>query len=390
MTTENLFVSRFKGYKYSRAQVVASNMKNCAAYNKNFNWCCAVNAEFVPVHFGSGSVSLIVDSKANEYVNERIREMWYTDKDRFPGSLAVSIMLDDLPALEQEQYDILPKTNGTRYMLICFVDADGDNVAVMIDRSGRFHVIRIVLHTDIFAGSIFEGELVHLKTANVWSFQLFDCVLYCGKQMFNNPYSERLAKCNSLVSTMWQACSTDCFQICCKKLVSPEEMLIMLTKLKTNENTGEVPVDGCILVPEFRGYVPGKDTHLFKVKTYHTVDLKAITDSVSTKLYTINPTKKSLVWIQDIVVNREMLERLGQKSISGMIVECGWNEVKSMWEVIVARTDKQVPNNEATVKRTIQNIKENIPHEKIYDLMCNNLLNLRGVRPPAPSKHTNK
>ena len=66
-----------------------------------------------------------------------------------------------------------------------------------------------------------------------------------------------------------------------------------------------------------------------------------------------------------------MLKAIGYKETngtsSGIIVECTYNIKTSRYEPHLLRPDKSHPNSESTIKRTMNNITENITEEEILN-----------------------
>jgi hypothetical protein len=65
----------------------------------------------------------------------------------------------------------------------------------------------------------------------------------------------------------------------------------------------------------------------------------------------------------------ESLVRNCPEFVSGMIVECEYDEVADTFKPIKLRLDKSHPNSLMTINKTMCNIKENITMDELIKLM---------------------
>lgn len=83
-------------------------------------------------------------------------------------------------------------------------------------------------------------------------------------------------------------------------------------------------------------------------------------------------------------VNRDFLQK-NAVSIANRarpaVVECGFE--KGVWKILLHRVDRELPNAEYTVEKTLQNIQENISLQEIADVVRNNV-------PPAHGRGTKR
>ena len=86
----------------------------------------------------------------------------------------------------------------------------------------------------------------------------------------------------------------------------------------------------------------------------------------------------------DANLNREFLQNNAMaiaNSARPMVVECAFEN--GVWRILLHRADRQLPNAEYTVEKTLQNIRENISLREMADVVRNNT-------PPAHAKSSNK
>ena len=86
-----------------------------------------------------------------------IQQSWESDdSERFPGPQPVSIERRHFPLLKKQPYMVCEKTDGTRYMLVCFASSDGNKVCAITDRAFRAFYLSLTIPRQ----TILDGELV--------------------------------------------------------------------------------------------------------------------------------------------------------------------------------------------------------------------------------------
>ncbi|CAH6421139.1 Hypothetical protein UVM_LOCUS372 [uncultured virus] len=125
----------------------------------------------VKVELGQSTAWRVIDPTLAEHLAECAHAAWAGQRLRprphqqnaFPGSLAASLMRDDMRLLNGNPYVVLPKSDGVRYLLSLFRDADDDTRAVLCDRSGSQLVVELQFRLCGFEGTVLDGELVRLQ-----------------------------------------------------------------------------------------------------------------------------------------------------------------------------------------------------------------------------------
>lgn len=339
--------------------------------------------EFQEVNFQiDENISLLkILQKSKEH--EVVRALNYIWKERkskgFPGTLATSIMRKDLKdVLSLQPHYVLPKSDGIRFMLI-FYKLDNNLNTILFDRSMQMFKISLTLKPSMFnqKGSLVEGELIYNQHSKKVEFQIFDILFLFGDNYTNEPYSKRYGLIDTMLSN-YRYKDTNPFIMVKKTFFSDKNQWEEFVKNPPYE------IDGLILSNSKEPYCEGRSKSILKWKQgiHNTVDFRAVVNSeriigleiidkigkFQQKARYIKNTRYSIV--QYIKLDQEYFKILGISDpieLSDRIVECLWKN--SQWNPIRIRDDKSVPNNVETYQLTLQNIKENIKIEEIFDIV---------------------
>lgn len=343
-------------------------------------WARDVSIDYTKVEFGDSYSQRVIDPLISEQFDNKLASLWHTGKYGFPGSLAVSVLRSDFEAFKNNQYHILPKSDGTRYILHAFTNDSSDPIVDMFERAGCHHIISASFIKRVFQGTILDGELIKTKTGKC-EYQVFDCIASCGILMVDRLYSERLVEAHRLISKYYRYSPNDPFMITAKEPLTPSKARLCMALDSTDEEYPlQYPIDGLILVSETAPYQSGRDQGLFKYKKTedHTVDFH-------TRIWEKKEFLKSSTWMCDLHIidngkrqcvqtfslEPKHLETLGVDSpslLNNAILECVWSLQTQRWEPRKQRFDKQIPNNLKTLNLTCQNINENISIKELLSL----------------------
>lgn len=360
---EFLAVSRFRGHAESRAaskRLRIELMRRIA--DPDLFWLQGLDPSYCATSFGAGTAKFVLDIQVRQYVLAKVEQMWQHGRKGFPGSLAVSLMSADVDQLRHHEYVCLPKTDGERYMMVCFRDEDRRPTCAFVERTGEVYILQMVLHQRMFDGGIYDCELARAHDGT-WILHVFDCIVHAGTVIAPLDYEARLRACNDAAHNMCQnSHPARCFDMRAKSATPVDAATAMLHE----DSDGIGPIDGVILVRAQGRYRAGKDTTLFKFKKRHTIDLKIIPDlNKELQMCAIDSQTKQLVAVQPLVPTVELLARLGVTNpihLAGTVVECEWCAAPAEpagWRPFKLRS-KTKPNNLFTVQRTRQNIVENL------------------------------
>lgn len=373
-----------------------TKQNNQKQLSEEWKWIQKTDDRFCLVEKSSFLMKQIVFVHTVKDIDTEISRLWKERQKDFPGSLAVSLMKENLSLIKTNINDIriFPKTDGTRYLLLCTNHQQLGQISVLIDRNYNMYLVEtpfdimseysgkidktyartfFSLRVQCFHSWIFDGELIRKKD-NI-TFEIFDCIVADDEYVGNLSHEDRMQKakrCDMENSKYYNESGfkniddmlVEELKIEFKNYISYENALVhMEESLKNNNNS-----DGIILFFNSSPYVSGQDKKLFKLKpqTQNTVDLLIEYDSTKC-MYNFS--------VPDHINKRYMLIFfLPQKKmktnfsylfketndIHDHVCECEWNFQNKKWIPKKIRFDKKIPNNYDTFCRTLTNIEENI------------------------------
>jgi hypothetical protein len=261
---------------------------------------------------------------------EFIHSVWKSkDVNTFPGPHPVSIERKHLPLLKQNKYVVCEKTDGVRFMLLCFM-YDGKKIALFVNRAFEMKPIGGLC---IPRNTIVEGEMVDDKL-----FMIYDGNMVNGVDIQHMKYTERL----KFIEPITKGPSV--------KIKLQMKTVWPISGIRKLEMT-QFPyqTDGYVFTPEDEPVRMETHETMFKWKPLDriTVDFKVIKVLDRIGLYVKD--RDSYSFIQDFPYRDELI---------GKIVECLYSN--DQWNFVKIRNDKPQPNNRRTYFRTLVNIRENI------------------------------
>jgi mRNA guanylyltransferase len=349
----------------------------------------------------------------NQVLKNIIMSFWPEQKkDCFPAPQPVSLERRDLDNLLKMDYTVCVKSDGMRFILMCY-----DGKAYMADRAFKFYEVKLNFNEKLLylddsdnklelrsvdppgrLGGIFDGELVK-NIKNKWQFVIHDCIYIHGKNMTQFPFNERYLQVIKLVEEIWISEGSD-FRISSKQFFPFRKKLSMLVKM-INENKLDHKTDGLIFNPIKEKIGTGTQYHLYKWKprNLHTFDFKVhiYEDSLPVpKKFNTETDLDTFIKVNGRVPGRvtayvntngkhelyastmpgEESEKLFLAAlkencpefVNGNIVECEYDENDDIFRPIKIRNDKTHPNSKFTIKKTLNNITENITIEELLEL----------------------
>jgi hypothetical protein len=285
------------------------------------------------------------ESAMHKAAQRFVADTWCTSPGRFPGPQPISIERCHFDQLRRRPYLVCEKTDGVRYMLVCF-EYLAKKVCVLINRAFECVVVPLTVPR----GTVLDGELVQLKTGQ-WRYLVYDAVLVRGEDVRQKSLTERLAAATSVTRSIIRS-AKDPFEVRTKTMLPVARF-------------GELPAldafpygtDGLVFTPVDAPIQIGTHETMFKWKPrgHITVDFML---------------RDNILHIQDQGhFLRVTTMYPPSKFVGGTILECGYGETG--WYVVRVRTDKTHPNNKRTYQRTIVNLQENIQIEEFAHVFAN-------------------
>ena len=274
-----------------------------------------------------------------------IQQSWESDDcERFPGPQPVSIERRHFPLLKRQPYLVCEKTDGTRYMLVCFTASDGNKVCALTDRAFKAYYLSVTIPRQ----TILDGELVETRDGKLL-YMVYDAVKVNGDDLRREALTDRLVAATKVVRGVIKSAKNP-IDIRVKKML-PLEAISALPAL----DSFPYETDGIVFTPALEPIRIGTHETMFKWKPRARI-------TIDFSLQNWHPVNGWKLCVQD---RGELYSEAGlypastlKDAAAGTIVECGYGD--QGWFPVKLRTDKTYPNNRRTFSRTLVNIREDI------------------------------
>jgi hypothetical protein len=261
----------------------------------------------------------------DQKIKQFVYDIWGSSNiDRFPGPQPISIERKHFDYVKRNEYMVCEKTDGTRHILVCFMDGP-NKICALVNRSFQYKLYSLTVHRN----TLLDGELIGD------TFLVHDAVAINGEDLRSRPLNERLAKISALCSVIVPGK----IKVRCKKMIPLKD----ISKLVLGPET-----DGIIMTPIKEPVRLGTHRTMFKWKEKNTVDFIVNNGHLCVQ------NDSRLVKIQET-----------SETVNGKILECVYGS--GVWTPIITRLDKVHPNNLRTLDRTKINIAENILFDELKD-----------------------
>lgn len=284
------------------------------------------------------------ESAMHKAAQRFVADTWCTSPGRFPGPQPISIERCHFEQLQRRPYLVCEKTDGVRYMLVCF-EYLAKKVCVLITRAFECVVVPLTVPR----GTVLDGELVQLKTGQ-WQYLVYDAVLVRGEDVRQKSLTERLAAATSVTRAIIRS-AKDPFEVRTKTMLPVARF-------------GELPAldafpygtDGLVFTPVDAPIQTGTHETMFKWKPRERITID----------FCLQNGHELFVQDRGEPYKEAELHTRNQRPDlpDGTIVECGYGDLG--WFVEKIRTDKTHANNRRTYFRTLVNIRENIQLQDLY------------------------
>jgi hypothetical protein len=262
----------------------------------------------------------------------------------FPFGNPVSIERCHVPIVQSMEYWITEKTDGTRVCLLFGTSSAGVQTAVVMDRVGNLFGFPVACEAEMFHGSVFDAELV--RVGGEHQILIFDVAMLEG-EIIRDHLSVRLELIADVVSKT--VCGVTNLTLHAKNMVPVG---------KAMDLSSTVASDGYILTPEAGAApLPGTAWSVFKIKTYHTIDVLCINKEL---WYGSGEELLRLDALPGFDVHcASDLATIPDNAVVEFFMDVSKDNVVTLRAKDV-RADKNVPNNALCVTRTIASIQDNI------------------------------
>lgn len=287
-------------------------------------------------------------------LKQYIRQSWESDDpERFPGPQPVSIERRHFRLLKKQPYMVCEKTDGTRYMLACFVASDGNKVCAITDRAFKAFYLSLTIPRQ----TILDGELVETRDGKTL-YMVYDAVQIGGRDMRREPLTERLDQAVKVVRGIIKS-AKNTVEVRVKQML-PLEAIASLPAL----DSFPYETDGIVFTPVLEPVRIGTHETMFKWKPRDRITI----DFCLQNWHAVNGWDLCVQDRGEYYAEASLYPASTLKEAAeGAIVECGYGN--KGWFPVKLRTDKTYPNNRRTYARTIVNIKENIQLDEFLSVL---------------------
>lgn len=278
-------------------------------------------------------------------MKQYIQQSWESDDlERFPGPQPVSIERRHFRLLKKQPYMVCEKTDGIRYMLVCFTSSDGNKICAIADRAFKAYYLSVTIPRQ----TVLDGELVETKDGKML-YIVYDAVKVNGNDVRHEVLFDRLEAASKIIRTIIKSVKNP-IEIRIKKML-PLEAISALPAL----DSFPYETDGIVLTPVLEPVRIGTHETMFKWKPRQHI-------TIDFSLQNWHPVNGWELCVQDKgqLYSEASLypARTLEGTANGAIIECGYGD--KGWYPVKMRMDKTYPNNRRTYSRTIINIRENI------------------------------
>lgn len=309
-----------------------------------------------------------------------------------PVDNPVSLDREGLRRLQQENYIVAYKADGTRYLLVLTL-YQGRPLAALVDRAGKTFSLHVQTQWSHFQrNSVFDGELCSIDNQNQ-HFLVFNALMDQGLQLLDLPYPQRL----QYVQTNFPAhpLSAEEKRSTTSYIVPLAPHLHFVTKewdfarnmrAMLRNVTPRYVTDGFVLTPVDQPVVSGRNPALFKWKHTHPIDVRVVVQNKAMQIQVDD--HGTPVALKTILPHIEFVPTDDWNTLyAGWLLydqilstpTCVFNQVVEMkcvpsrqgflLEYMRLRPDKEGPNNIQTIKKTLQSIHDAITQEELFEAL---------------------
>lgn len=338
---------------------------------------------------GGVCVNRLQDEAELEYYRARLRELWPHEGRLSPVPNPVSLERAHLDALRSTAYAVALKADGTRYLLMLTVDADGEAIALLIDRRLQMFEISVWGPPVFFErGTVLDGELVESSRSRS-TYMVFDAVVSAGVSVAQRAYDARMMEARAIVAAAQDGESQDHLaerigrDHCVAAAGNPVDLafsvkqhvpLSQIGTLWAQRRASAFHFDGIVFTPTEQPVHVGTHPSMFKWKAVHTVDVLVeklpggdYTVCVGVPPHFVHGDRDTLRfrgadWRLRLVANVVTGSVAGETWKHVVECTCDMNSAASVlyFTPLKMRADKEFGNGIATTKGTLSTILEGI------------------------------
>ncbi|KAF9431082.1 Dcp1p-Dcp2p decapping enzyme complex alpha subunit [Podila epigama] len=346
----------------------------------------------MPFDFG-----IPIDPAFRKVLQSRIRTLLQAKMEGFPGSYPVFLQQDHLVNLTAEEYFVMEKVAGVRYMLLSTITPKGP-ACFLIDRHFEITFVPQLLlplrdnPSKCQNETLLDGEMIVETDGSkkTLRFLVFDLMVLNGTVVTQRSYSTRLGMMDQDILAVQsgktqEVKSKEPFTIERKTMQRSYGLNVILSGSKRHKHGGE----GLIFVPVKRPYVPGVNSKMLKWKSHITAQFQVkVTQSKERKpLYCIQSKQGSGYKFYDYVTPEPGLaSEWHNNSPDGKTFEFWWDaqwptqmfekgyglETRTGgWRFYRIREDRKEADDELTIQATVKSMSSSVTKEQLESQIDN-------------------
>lgn len=321
---------------------------------------------------------------------------------RFPGTMALTLSRRHLGMIAKNDYVVLEKSDGQRYMLFALPD-----MVFLVDRLMNFYVVDP--NPDLFYPTteidsferhdrtILDGELVHNQVTDKYEYLIYDAVVIHGNVKVGQlDFRGRMAQVELFVVS-WRITTpyaTGLLRLRVKDYFEKRDLRRLFNRIKKDDQGQYIYLnddrrdgaicnenDGVIFTPVKMPYVVKNCDALLKWKPPHLNSVDFLlqlspfndprTQKPSCKAFIAYRGERSNTRLRQVhfpsKVKHEWAKNIERYHDS--IVELSYDRMAGEWRYIRQRDDKKTANFSSTVIDTMESIAENMEREELVTFM---------------------
>ncbi len=283
--------------------------------------------------------------------------------DFFPAPQPVSLERRDIKKIIEYDYTVCVKSDGMRFVMIFY-----NGECYMVDRAFSIYKTEIKITNKLLA--VFDGELI-LNKKTIWTYIIHDCINIYENNITQSTFTERYKEINIFLIANIDKINN--IEITTKKFYDFKNLTELNDEIKNNKIDHEI--DGLIFIPTNKrvGKFTQYDLFKWKPRHSHTFDFKIEVGNSGIVAY-VSKNKIHIPYANAERGSKEEIYFLKHLNLNckdfhnNCIVECDYDEKNDIYKPLLVRNDKIHPNSLYTVKKTLENIKENITLDELIEL----------------------
>jgi mRNA guanylyltransferase len=351
-----------------------------------------------------------VETQVLRQLRAEIAELLGRRNESFPGAQPVSFSRRHLEALRREDYYVVEKSDGIRYLLYLTESDGNEELHYLIDRKNDYWLVNNALHFPrkdnqlaFHTRTLVDGELVMDDLGNGKKeprFLVFDCLILDGQNLMHRPLDKRIGYFQEEIAKPYKELFRQYpeevqFQPFIVEMKSMQfsygmEMMFrdVLPKLKHGN-------DGLIFTCRTTEYKHGTDPHILKWKPPedNTVDCRLrlffptrqpdaldIEDGWTDPWVDYESVPRAELWafrggsgdkyvrFDNVHISEEeweILKGLGDP-LNNRIVECNKDE-EGHWRILRFRDDKNEANHTSTLESVMESIEDRVTEKDLLE-----------------------